>query len=150
MEGKIEIPDFLSHLPVYNGIPVPFFSYRYKGEIKVNKVSEYRRNLCAEKGFCGMCGHKLHPRKLFFITNKEGLEKGATSNPPMHSKCADFILNNMWDEIVRDENGDDETIYLVKSKYSKYVFNQNTKNFFFRFSPIKKWEFVFGGSKVKQ
>jgi hypothetical protein len=85
-----EIPKFLAHLPVYQGLPIPFMVAVSPAGVPLFRVIDKDKwHDCAMEKLCAICGHKLGTR--FFFIGGDGCRKSHLfADPPMHEKCAIF------------------------------------------------------------
>lgn len=86
---KIEIPDFLSHLPVYAGYPIPFTTFVNEGKPDFRVTDMQRWEECVRDKVCGICGKKLG-EFCYFIGGPQTEEYRMFFDPPMHKPCAEF------------------------------------------------------------
>ncbi len=87
------IPDFLSHLPVLDGLPVPFFiawtAHGYDQRI----ASPEQAMKCAKQRLCWICGRQLPKEgKVFFINGPVSIANRRTTEGPMHRQCATYAM----------------------------------------------------------
>ena len=87
--ARLPIPDFLGHLPVYNGLPVPFTQAIIDGVPDFRATDFLKIKLCAEQRLCAICGHRLG-EYAYFIGGPLTRENHLFTDPAMHSKCAEF------------------------------------------------------------
>lgn len=88
-----EIPVFLSHLPVYGALPVPFFTDIDPMTQRPNfRAHDPRKHARAVYGrLCGICGRTLN-YWLSIIVGPTELAKRTTYMPAMHEQCALYAL----------------------------------------------------------
>jgi hypothetical protein len=87
----IEIPDFLSHLPVWNGLPVPWTTMLIDGEPDFRSIDILRVLDCAKKRMCGICGKEIPKGDwIAFIGGPLCVKHRQFVDPPMHKDCAYF------------------------------------------------------------
>lgn len=86
---KIEIPNFLSHLPTYAGYPIPFTTFVHEGRPDFRVTDMQRWEECANMQLCGICGKKLG-EFCYFIGGPQTLEYRMFFDPAMHKPCAEF------------------------------------------------------------
>lgn len=92
-ENKADIPDFLSHLPVHRGYPVPYFVPKDKdGVFQLKYASQEKMNLSLKYHKCCVCFKPLVKNDYWFISGPRGLETQTDSHPPMHKCCAEYSL----------------------------------------------------------
>ncbi|HXA78697.1 MAG TPA: hypothetical protein VNV41_16300 [Candidatus Acidoferrales bacterium] len=87
--SRLVIPDFLTHLPVFNGLPVPFTQAIIDGAPDFRATDFLKVKLCAEEKLCAICGHRLGDYACF-IGGPLSRENHLFSDPAMHPKCAEF------------------------------------------------------------
>ena len=86
------IPDFLSHLRVYKGLPVPFFTaVGPDGTPDFRAHSPERHSRAIRTGLCGICGKKLAYWK-FVVVGPNELRMAVTYMPALHEECARYAL----------------------------------------------------------
>lgn len=92
MKAPASIPGFLSHLTVYKGLPVPFFTaFNEDGTPDFRAHSPERHSKAVRDELCGICGkHLLYWR--FLLVGPNELKQRATYMPAMHENCARFAL----------------------------------------------------------
>ena len=91
---KIHIPKHLSHLPVYNGFPVPFTVFVDHNGVPHFKINDERKNfLCFDHFLCSVCGKPLNDDMWFVGGQLSAFHpRGAFNDPPTHKACAIFAL----------------------------------------------------------
>jgi hypothetical protein len=57
--GEIPIPTHLQHLPVFAGLPVPYFVKWIDGKPDFRIMDPERVANCVNNHLCGICGKKL-------------------------------------------------------------------------------------------
>jgi hypothetical protein len=87
--ARLPIPDFLTHLPVYNGLPVPFTQAVIEGVPDFRAMDFEKILLCVEQRLCAICGHRLG-EYCYFIGGPESRKNHLFTDPATHLKCADF------------------------------------------------------------
>jgi hypothetical protein len=87
--ARLAIPVFLAHLPVYNGLPVPFTQAIIDGVPDFRATDSEKILLCVEHKLCAICGHRLG-EYAYFIGGPISRKNHLFTDPAMHSKCADF------------------------------------------------------------
>jgi hypothetical protein len=88
---KLEIPDFLSHLPVWNGYPVPVSNVvRKDGTPDLTTISSRRVLELARDRQCGVCGFTMAEETVCFIGGPKSARHRQYIDPPMHERCARF------------------------------------------------------------
>lgn len=86
------IPDFLSHLAVHNGIPVPFTVMYVKGVPDFRVIDQEKRSACVLDKLCAICGHRLG-EYAWFIGGPKSIEvSNLFMDPPQHEHCARFAI----------------------------------------------------------
>jgi len=89
----IQIPDFLKHLPVYRGYPVPYFVPKDEnGVYQLKYASAEKMNSCLTYHKCCVCFKPLNKGDYWFISGPMGLQSQTDSHPPMHKCCAEYSL----------------------------------------------------------
>lgn len=90
---KTTIPDFLTHLPVHKGYPVPFFAALVDGVPDFRFLDHNKQMMCLAQGLCAICGK---PRETLLegwvISGPMGLTNMVSTDPPMHEQCARYSL----------------------------------------------------------
>lgn len=87
------IPDFLSHLSVYRGFPVPYFVPKDEnGVFQLKYASPEKMDNCIKYHKCCICFKPLAKEEYFFISGPIGLKTQTDSHPPMHKRCAEYSL----------------------------------------------------------
>lgn len=90
---KIEIPEFLQHLPVDDrGYPVPFFVPWKDGKPQFLYADERKVANCVERKICGICGKLMMHGDSFMVTGPIGYKNRVASDAPMHRRCAEYSL----------------------------------------------------------
>lgn len=85
----IEIPEFLNHLPVYRGFPIPFGTFVHEGKPDFRVTDMQRWDECVKLKLCGICGLRLGEYS-YFIGGPQCKEHRLFFDPPMHEPCAEF------------------------------------------------------------
>ena len=107
---KTNIPEFLLHLPTYNGYPVPFMVF-WNGvtpDFRVTDMAKWTE--VVGKRLCAICGKPLG-YFCWFIGGPACREHRLFFDPPMHEACADFsakscpFLNGKREEYRPLESG---------------------------------------------
>ena len=89
---KTVIPDFLAHLPVHRGLPVPFTAMWVNGEPDFRVVDFPKRLSCVNERLCAICGRTLG-EYAWFIGGPKSLEVSHLfMDPPQHEHCARFAI----------------------------------------------------------
>jgi len=97
------IPDFLSHLTVYKGLPVPFFTAIGRDGNPDFRAHSPKRHSEAIRGkLCGICGKRLVYWQTLVVGPKE-LESRMTYMPAMHDECARYAMS-MCPFLVSEEH----------------------------------------------
>lgn len=92
---KIEIPSFLSHLPVdERGYPIPYFVPVEKGKPNFRLLSQKKQELCFKNDLCGICGKKLVKDSYYIIGGPKTLASAVTVDPFMHKDCATYSMGS--------------------------------------------------------
>jgi hypothetical protein len=90
IEGyKMQIPKFLSHLPVFHGMPVPFTFAWHEGVPDFKVLDLAKVAVCLQNHLCGTCGRKLGVY-CYFIGGPASRQNRLFTDPPMHRACAQF------------------------------------------------------------
>lgn len=93
MENQKDIPEFLKHLPVYRGYPIPYFVPKDEnGIFQLKYASQEKMNNCLKYGKCCVCFKPLNKMDYWFISGPIGLQTQTDSHPPMHKNCAEYSL----------------------------------------------------------
>lgn len=87
----IAIPEFLSHLPVYGEIPVPFMFHWRDGKPDFRVLDPQKLFDCYRLKLCAICGHTLG-ESSYWIGGPSCGKQHYFSDGPMHKACADFSL----------------------------------------------------------
>lgn len=89
----IQIPDFLKHLPVYRGYPIPYFVPKDEnGVYQLKYASVEKMDNCLAYHKCCVCFKPLTKGDYWFISGPMGLQSQTDSHPPMHRRCAEYSL----------------------------------------------------------
>lgn len=89
----IDIPEFLKHLPVYRGYPVPYFVPKDEnGVYQLKYASQEKMNSCLLYHKCCVCFKPLIDENYWFISGPMGLQTQTDGHPPMHRECAEYSL----------------------------------------------------------
>jgi hypothetical protein len=103
---RMEIPAFLSHLPVYNGYPVLFIAARVNGKHDFAVMDVRKIQRCSFETLCGVCGKKLTLLRdaaeraglgqpgCWFIGGPLSMKSRLFTDPAMHEACALFALKH--------------------------------------------------------
>lgn len=87
------IPDFLKHLPVHRGYPVPYFVPKDEtGTYQLKYASQEKMEACIRHGKCCICFKPITKGQYFFISGPMGFKTQTDSHPPMHECCAEYSL----------------------------------------------------------
>lgn len=87
------IPDFLTHLPIYRGYPVPYFVPKDEfGEYQLKYASQQKMDACIKYHKCCICFKPLTKSEYWFISGPMGFASRTDSHPPMHKCCAEYSL----------------------------------------------------------
>lgn len=88
-----EIPEFLKHLPIHRGYPVPYFVPKdNEGVYQLKYASQEKMESCIKYHKCCICFRPLVVGNYFFISGPRGFETKTDSHPPMHRSCAEYSL----------------------------------------------------------
>jgi|SRR5580765_70481 len=88
----MEIPKFLEHMPVYQGLPVPHTVMWVDGKPDFRVIDHSRVQDCVMNRLCAICGRKMG-EYLWFVGGPKSLEESSLFvDPPQHEKCARFAL----------------------------------------------------------
>lgn len=85
----VEIPDFLSHLSVYGGLPVPFSQAWVDGKPDFRATDPEKVIQCVTRKLCAICGKRLG-EYAYFIGGPLSEANRLFSDPAMHQQCAEF------------------------------------------------------------
>lgn len=87
-----EIPEFLWHLPVWKGLPVPFTVLWVDGVPDFRVIDHEKKRQCVMQRLCAICGHKLGEYAWFVGGPKSLTESNLFSDPPQHKQCAEYAI----------------------------------------------------------
>ncbi len=117
-----DIPDFLKHLPIYKGYPVPYFvAYRVApgpdGELIPKPDFRFtdpaKHKACLQHKKCFICGKPLGSGATYLIAGPQGLANRISTDTQMHLNCAEFSLNFCPHlHLEKVERREDETVPL--------------------------------------
>jgi len=85
----MDIPDFLSHLKVFAGYPVPFVQMWIDGKPDFRVIDPDRAEECLRDELCAICGKRLG-WWCCLIGGKLCEENHLFLDAPMHEECARF------------------------------------------------------------
>lgn len=85
----MSIPDFLSHLKVYGGYPVPFVQKWIDGKPDFRVIDPDRSDECVKDKLCAICGRRLG-EYCYFIGGEQCKQNHLFADAPMHEQCAEF------------------------------------------------------------
>jgi len=85
----IVIPEFLSHLRVYFGYPVPYIQKWFDDKPDFRIINPERVIECVVEKLCGVCGRPLG-EYCCFIGGPTSEQNHLFSDPPLHEECAEF------------------------------------------------------------
>lgn len=96
-----EIPDFLSHLPIERGLPIPFVNqhpddeWEYlQGEgveSRFKMLSTIQTIVAGQNNLCGICG-RTHDYWKWFFGGDKAHENRSHTDSPMHWRCLEFAM----------------------------------------------------------
>lgn len=87
----IEIPKFLSHLPVFAGMPIAFTVYVGPDGKPDFRISDLQKQIhCYVNNWCAICGCVMIKGDYWFIGGPKSMESGHFTDGPMHQACAEF------------------------------------------------------------
>jgi hypothetical protein len=86
------IPDFLSHLKTFNGLPVPFTQVWIDGKPDFRAVDPAKTMQCVQEKLCAICGRRLG-KKSCFIGGPLSKNNRLFTDPPMHRQCAEVAAH---------------------------------------------------------
>lgn len=89
---RIEIPDFLSHLPVWQGKPVPFSVIWIDGVPDFRVIDHAKRVRCVMERLCAVCGRKLGEYGWFIGGPLSLVTNSLFADPPQHEHCGRFSI----------------------------------------------------------
>lgn len=90
---KRKVPEFLEHLPIQSGYPVPYFSFRERsGKYLIHILDTKKQMECLKKGICAVCGKPIKEKPGFLITGPQGLNNRVCTDTFMHEQCARYSL----------------------------------------------------------
>jgi hypothetical protein len=87
----IPVPKHMQHLPVYGGIPVPWFVDWVNG-VPDFRIADRRKFVLATShrgNHCWVCGTKMQKHCVFVIGSMCAMNR-VTSEPPCHFACAEY------------------------------------------------------------
>lgn len=87
--NPVALPQFLSHLKVYGGYPVPFTQMWIDGKPDFRVIDAVRVEQCVREKLCAICGRPLG-EFAYFIGGPRSKENHVFADPAMHERCADF------------------------------------------------------------
>lgn len=85
--GLMDLPARMRHLPVYQGLPIPFFTLVRDGRPDFRVHSSERHARAMLKRLCGVCGDPLD-YWLTFIAGPIVMRERLSYMPAMHDECA--------------------------------------------------------------
>lgn len=85
------IPEFLLHLPVYQGLPVPYAQMWFNGVPDFRVIDHDKVETCINERLCALCGKHLG-RYAWFVGGPRSMDSGFFMDPPMHEHCARFAV----------------------------------------------------------
>lgn len=163
---KIEIPEFLAHLPVEErGYPVPYFVPWVNGKPFFKAASEEKHLICYKNKLCGICGKKIKSGEFCFVGGPQALKNKCSSEAHTHFRCAKYALqvcpylfhqksDRKWDGDGHDLNKDvmildkPEAMYIMVS--NKVEWYNDGKHRLFRFRLIRAHEFKYIDKKLTE
>lgn len=86
------IPDFLSHLPVFAGMPVPFTVFWHDGKPDFRVTDINKRLECYGDSLCAICGRTMLGAQFWFIGGPASMDSGMFTDGPMHKNCAEYSI----------------------------------------------------------
>lgn len=85
----MEIPNFLTHLPMFSGFPV-FYTVMWNGNKPDFRVVDHSKvERCVHNQLCGICGNRMFEWG-YFIGGPNSRESLLFKDPAMHLLCAEF------------------------------------------------------------
>ena len=90
--SEIAIPEFLSHLPVFSGLPVAFTVAWSNGRPDFRVIDPACVEACVLDRLCAICGRRLG-EYCYYIAGPSSRAHEVFSDPPMHEHCADFAAS---------------------------------------------------------
>jgi hypothetical protein len=122
---SLEIPDFLKHLPVHRGYPVPYFVPKDEnGVYQLKYGSLEKMQTCLKYHKCCVCFKPLITGQYYFISGPKGLETQTDSHSPMHKECAEFSLkvcpHLFFEKTHRTTDEKDATPWQIVTKPSVF------------------------------
>ncbi len=101
----IAIPTYLSHLPIYQGWPVPFTQAWFDGKPDFRTVDPQKTVRCVTEKLCAICGRRLGD-KSYFIGGPLSKANRVFTDPPMHKRCAEFAEQASRESKHGEDSGD--------------------------------------------
>jgi len=86
------IPQFLAHLPIRNGLVVPYISLEAAGRVHFGQTRGIRVAECLVSDLCQICGRSMERRPYLFLANQAMIDEGFSSEPPLHPVCAKYSI----------------------------------------------------------
>jgi len=122
---KIEIPEFLSHLPTYRGYPIPYFVPKDEnGVYQLKYASQQKMDACIKYHKCCVCFKPLITGQYWFISGPMGFKTQSDSHPPMHEQCAKYSLevcpHLYFEKTHRTTDEDNAASWQIREKPKKF------------------------------
>ncbi len=85
---SIPIPDLMKDLPMWKGLPIPYFTLIVDGVPDFTAVEFMRVNQCMMNETCGICGKPITDGKFCFIGGELSVKNRVYIDPASHVACA--------------------------------------------------------------
>lgn len=152
---QIEIPPFLSHLPVDpRGYPIPYFVPFTDGKPNFKYTDPEKQHQCFKNKQCGICGKKLLKNQFWFVGGPLSLKNKVSSDVHNHEQCARYALkvcpylfNQKADRIATE--GHNDIIVLEKPELVNLIFADRCSfikymgQHIYTFRPVRAYEFIY-------
>lgn len=87
----VSIPTLLRDRPTFGPFPVPYVTAIIDGKPDFKIHNEARRNECARRKLCQLCGQYMNDR-MVFVGTPGSIERRTFGEPPMHAGCAGYAF----------------------------------------------------------
>jgi hypothetical protein len=88
----LKVPEFLAHLPLWQGKPVPFTIHWFDGVPDFRVTDHDKVRTCVMDRVCAICGKNLGEYGWFIGGPLSLVENSMFIDPAMHQKCARFAI----------------------------------------------------------
>jgi hypothetical protein len=147
MKAAISIPEFLSHLPVHQGLPVPFMQAWFDGKPDFRAVDPVKTIQCVQERLCAICGRRLG-EKSYFICGERSRESGLFTDPPMHKQCSEYAAETCPFVSGRKLDYSDRPVNASMAKVHEMVSTVRPATMFILTAWTKKTRLVRSGDSV--